>query len=108
MVEMLDKFSRRLQLSGYPLKLVERILKNGIVCFERKTKKFKDEGREFHRPEDDGKIGRRIGKMMRKSRWFRPNEAGVKLVGKTHMSGSKKRGSPAPDENLKNGGERSL
>ena len=71
---MLDNFCHRLEVSGYPVKIAEKVVCNGIICYERKVKKSKEMKEMFHRPENFGKVERRMGKLMGRSNWFRPKQ----------------------------------
>ena len=66
-IDMLDDFCHRLEVSGYPVKIAEKVVCNGIICYERKVRKTKELKEIIHRPENFGKVERRIGKLMRRS-----------------------------------------
>ena len=49
-VEMIDTFCTRLELSGYPPKIASRIVRNGLLCYEKKMYKAEAEKKMFQRP----------------------------------------------------------
>ena len=91
-VELLEVFSERLRVSGYPWKVAARILRNGIVCYNKKKSKAVAENMMFHRPEEDSRLERRWSKLMGRSMWFKPK------------SKSGKNGDDASEERGTNGG----
>lgn len=73
-IAMLDNFCARMEASGYPPKIAAQVVRNGLLCYEKKWRKMKATGKLFHRPEEEGKLERRIGKLMGRSNWFRPEK----------------------------------
>ena len=67
----MEEFSRRLEASGYPIRVAGRIIRNGIVNYSRKVEKERKGEGNIHRQEDEGKLERRMGKLLGKNNWFR-------------------------------------
>ena len=57
-VGCLEEFCYRLNLSGYPVALAGRILRSGILTYEKRLRRELDGGSRIHRPETEG-MGRR-------------------------------------------------
>ena len=74
-VELLEEFTNRLQVSGYPPRTAGKILRNGITNFLRRLEKEKRGQLPLHRPEEYGKLERRMAKVVGKDRWFRRSKA---------------------------------
>ena len=54
-VKCLDKFCARLKLSGYPIRLAGRIVRNGLLCYSKRLLREKSGGSRIHRPETEGR-----------------------------------------------------
>ena len=70
-VELLETFTKRLQVSGYPCKVASKIVRNGTTNFLRRLERQKQGKGPLHRPEEDGRVERRLAKVVGKDRWYR-------------------------------------
>ena len=59
--ELLEDLSDRMRVSGYPAKVAGKVMMNGLKCYYSKLEKARKSGKMFHRPENEGKIERKIG-----------------------------------------------
>ena len=51
----MEKFTMRLQRSGYPVELARRIMRSGIISYERRLRRELAGAGRIHRPEEEGK-----------------------------------------------------
>ena len=62
------------------MKMAMKILRNGILNYERKlAKEVQGRGR-VHRPEEEGKSARRVKKFCGKSSWFHARKGRNKIL----------------------------
>ena len=71
-LELLEEFSARMKISGYPHKIAGKVVLNGLKCYFSKVDKAERTNQMFHRQESEGKFERKLGKLAAKSNWFRP------------------------------------
>ena len=70
-MECLEGFCARLNRSGYPVALAARILRSGIMTYQRRRTREDNGGTRIHRPEAEGKDDRRRKKLCGQNKWFR-------------------------------------
>ena len=66
----LEDYCERLRKSGYPMKMAMRIMRNGIMNYERKLEKEIQGRGRIYRHEEEGRSGRRVKKFCGKATWF--------------------------------------
>ena len=81
MGELVEDFCEPLRASGYPHRVAARIVTNGLKNYCRKVEAAKKAGKMFHRPEWDGRIERRLGKLSGKTNWFKPRKGSKSITG---------------------------
>ena len=67
----LEEFCQRLRFSGYPVALAGRIVRSGILNYEKRLVREEAGGTRIHRPEEEGSGQRRVNKFCGKTKWFR-------------------------------------
>ena len=79
--ELLEDLSDRLRISGYPVKISGKVMLNGLKCYFSKVQKAEKSSKMFHRPENEGKLERKLSKLAGKATWFRPGAGKMKEKG---------------------------
>ena len=87
-MECLEKFATRLQRSGYPVDLVGRIVRSGIISYERRLRNEISGKKRIHRHESEGKSERLSAKVSGKSSWFRRRKSEVEDGAETDIQQS--------------------
>ena len=75
LVEVVNKFSKKLMTSGYSLSQARRVVSNGVRGWERKKRRAKNEKRNLFRTAKDSMSGRIRKKTTLKTNWYRKMEA---------------------------------
>ena len=67
----LEGLVNKLQKSGYPPDLACRILRSGMITYQRRLRKEMMGTGRLHRPESEGKSSRTMNRLSGKTNWFR-------------------------------------
>ena len=70
-IQVVDSYSQKLMNSGYRKEQIQKIIINGIKCYERKLGECRNGTRKLHRTGQDSSGSRYRKKVTNKTEWYR-------------------------------------
>ena len=68
---MLDQYSKKLVTSGFPKVMIAKIVRNGILAYQKAVARHNSRKRDINEPGEIGMYLRRLGKIVDKGEWYR-------------------------------------
>ena len=77
-IQVVDSYSQKLMNSGYRKEQIQKIIINGIKCYERKLGECRKGTRKLHRTGQDSSGSRYRKKVTNKTEWYRKKKKSEK------------------------------